>query len=310
MILTVTLNAALDVTYDVERLSHDEPVRVRTVQARAGGKGINVAMILASLGTPVTATGLCGGHRGQAIRDGLRAAAVVDVLWPIAAESRQTVVAMADDGVFSEYDEPGPAVSTAEWEGFLSAYGALLAECRVVVCAGSLPPGVPDTAYATLITMAHDHNCRVVLDTSGAALRAGVEARPDVVKVSRAELMESMGHDFTDGSLDLTDPESVVRCLSAIGGPAIVTLGAEGAVAVGSGCRIRVRPPPRRGNPVGAGDAFTAGLVCDDVSGSSPRSRLAFAAALSASSVGIAGAGLVDRGLAAELLDLVTVEDL
>jgi tagatose 6-phosphate kinase len=301
MVLTVTLNASLDVTYDVGHLSRNEPVRVRTVRVRPGGKGVNVAFVLTALGTDVVATGLSGGHRGQRIRAGLLDAGITDAFSPIADESRQTVVAMADDGTFAEYDEAGPAVSAPEWETFLAAYDRLLDTSDTVVCAGSLPPSLPADSYAVLTESAHDRGRRVVLDTSGAALRAGIESGPDLIKVSRAELSELAGS-------ELTDEDAVVECVRDLGRSAIVTLGADGAVAVTGSSTTRVQAPRRRGNPVGAGDAFTAGLVCEEVAGTSFHQRLVFATALAASSVGIPGAGLVDLSVAKELIDLVTVD--
>jgi tagatose 6-phosphate kinase len=296
MILTVTLNAALDVTYEVEHQSHGEPVRVRRVMSRSGGKGINVAFVLSALGTGATVTGLAGGRRGQVIREGLANVGITEALFPIAGESRQTVVVAADDGSVAAYHEPGPVVLAAEWEQFLVRYNALLSECSSVVCAGSLPTSIPDDAYAILIEAAHRQRRTVVLDASGVALRRGLEAEPDVVKVSHAEFSELAG-------TDLTDEASILSWAKGIKGDVIVTLGAEGAIACGDGWRWRVHPPKRSGNPVGAGDAFTAGLVCDDMIAAGPRDRLIFATALAASSVGLPGAGLIDLDLARDLAD-------
>ncbi len=300
MILTVTLNASLDVSYGVECLSHGDPVRVRDVSMRPGGKGINVAMVLATLGTEVTATGLAGGHRGELIRERLAATDVHDALVPIAAESRQTVVAVADDGSFAEYDEQGAGVSADDWETFLAVYRQLLGRCSAVVCAGSLPGGVPETAYATLVAAAHEAGRSVVLDAGGPALAAGMETRPEIVKVNEAEL----------ATLTRAEPSGQVvsHYAERTGGTVIVTLAAAGAIAAGEGWRYRVRPPHRSGNPVGAGDAFTAGLLADSLAGAAPAERLAFATAVAASAVGMPCAGTVDLGLAKELLDRVEVE--
>jgi tagatose 6-phosphate kinase len=300
MILTVTLNASLDVSYSVERLSDGEPVRVRDVSMRPGGKGINVAMVLAALGTDVTATGLAGGHRGELIRERLAWTEVNDALVPIAAESRQTVVAVADDGSFAEYDERGTGVSAEDWEGFLAVYRQLLDRCATVVCAGSLPGDIPDTAYATLVCIAHDRGRTVVLDAGGPALVAGIEAGPDVVKVNRAELAALVGAESVEAAVN--------DFAERTGGTVIVTSGSSGAIAAGDGWRYRVRPPARSGNPVGAGDAFTAGLLADSLAGAAPTERLAFATAIAASAVGMPCAGTVDLGLAKELLDRVEVE--
>jgi tagatose 6-phosphate kinase len=296
MVLTVTLNAALDVTYQVEHQSHGEPVRVRRVVSRPGGKGINVAFVLSALDTKATVTGFTGGYRGQVIREGLANAGIIDALIPIAGESRQTVVVAADDGGVAAYHEPGPVVSASEWKQFLVRYDALVADCSSVVCAGSLPSSVPDDAYAVLIEAAHRQKRTVVLDASGFALRRGLEAEPDIVKVSLAEFSELAG-------TDVTDENSILSWAKDFKGDVIVTLGAEGAIACGDGWRWRVHPPKRTGNPVGAGDAFTAGLVCDDMVAAGTRDRLIFATALAASSVGLPGAGLIDLGVARDLVD-------
>jgi len=303
MILTVTMNAALDVSYGVEHLSHGEPVRVRDVSMRGGGKGVNVAFVLTALGTDVVATGFAGGHRGALIRAAVAGAGVGDAFFPIATESRQTVVVTADDGALAEYDEPGAPVSGMEWAGFLAAYRQLLAGSSAVVCAGSLPPGVPDTAYATLISVAHDEGLTVALDSSGEALRAGLGAKPDLLKVNRAEYESLAGGEPRAEA-------GVIELAERIGGTVVVTMGAEGAVAAGDGWRYRVRLPQRPGNPVGAGDAFTAALVCDDLAGADPAERLAFAAALAASAVGMPCAGMVDLDVARALVDRVEVEAL
>jgi tagatose 6-phosphate kinase len=215
---------------------------------------------------------------------------------PIAGESRQTVVVAADDGTVAAYHEPGPVVLVAEWEQFLARYDALVADCSSVVCAGSLPTSVPDDAYAILIEAAHRQKRTVVLDASGVALRRGLEAEPDVVKISHAEFSEMAGP-------DLTDEASILSWAKGLKGDVIVTLGAEGVIACGAGWQWRVQPPKRSGNPVGAGDAFTAGWVCDDMVAADPRDRLIFATALAASSVGLPGAGMVDLDVARDLVD-------
>jgi tagatose 6-phosphate kinase len=300
MILSVALNAALDVTYGVEHLSHNEAKRVRTVETRPGGKGVNVASVLVALGADVTLAGFTGGCRGRQIRE-LLDGGLHERFVTIAGESRQTVVAIAADGSFAEYDEPGPPVSAGEWEGFVAGWPAMLEECSSVVLAGSLPPGVPSEAYGVLTAAARDQGRPVVLDASGAALQGGMTAGPDLVKLNRAELAAFSG-------VALHDDPAVVEAAQAIQAAGaervIVTLGPDGAIALGDGWGYRIRQPARGGSPVGAGDAFTAGLVAG---GASFPERLAFAAALAASAVGLGGAGVVDLDMARQMIDAVEV---
>ncbi len=303
MILAVALNAALDVTYGVERLSHNEPVRVTNSSMRPGGKGVNVAWVLAELGAEVAVTGLAGGHRGELIREQLRRSGITERLFQIAGETRQTVVAVAADGTFAEYDEPGAEVSVEEWDRFLRGFGEILDNSSYVVCAGSLPAGLPTDAYATLITAARSRGRDVLLDTSGDALRAGIDARPGTVKINLAELASVAGGPLTDEAAIVGWAEKIQeRGVSLV----IVTLGSNGAIVIGDRWRRRIRQPVRHGSPVGAGDAFAAGLVASS-SDLGIDERLAFAASLAASAVGPHGAGLVDVDLARSLVKDVEV---
>ncbi|MGA8118127.1 MAG: PfkB family carbohydrate kinase, partial [Actinocatenispora sp.] len=162
MILTVTLNAALDVTYRVDELHPHRTHRVREVSARPGGKGINVASVLAQLREPVVATGLLGGPTGERIRAGLAAARIPDGFVPVAGESRRTLV-IADDIDATGFWEPGPEITAAEWSAFVSRYQGLLRVARAVALSGSLPPGVPEDAYAQLVTAARQASVPCVL---------------------------------------------------------------------------------------------------------------------------------------------------
>jgi fructose-1-phosphate kinase PfkB-like protein len=188
VIVTVTLNPALDLTYRVDALIPHTTIRVRSVTERPGGKGLNVARVLHALHEPVLATGLLGGPTGARVRDLLAAEhAVAADFVPIAAETRRTI-AVLDDRDATLFNEPGPRVTAPEWATFRRHYANLLPGATVVVLAGSLPAGLPTDAYAHLIRLARQHDVRVVLDTSGPALAAAVPAGPDVVKPNEPEL--------------------------------------------------------------------------------------------------------------------------
>ncbi|MCK1795365.1 1-phosphofructokinase family hexose kinase [Streptomyces sp. XM4193] len=194
MILTVTLNAALDVTCEVAALVPGASHRVGRSHERAGGKGLNVSRVLHALGRPSTVTGLAGGSTGQLIRAELESAGLAEQLLDIGGESRRTVaIVSAEDGDATIFNQSGPTVSPAEWDAFTVRFRSLVADCRVAVLSGSLPPGVPRDAYALLTRLAHRYGddgrgAAAVVDTSGPALRAALSARPDLVKPNAAEL--------------------------------------------------------------------------------------------------------------------------
>jgi tagatose 6-phosphate kinase len=297
VILTVTANAALDVTYEVPVLRHGEPHRVERVHTRAGGKGVNVARVLHALGEDVVATGLVGGLTGDAILADLEDA-VPEAFLRVAGESRRTVaVVSADDGAATVLNEPGPQVSEREWDQFAEAYHQLAAAATLVVLSGSLPPGVPADAYAELIVRTQ---VPVLLDTDGDALRFGIEARPALVKPNLAELTGLLGH----------PPEDVLAACRALPVPAAVTLGEAGAVLVTADGAWRAVPPERvRGNPTGAGDAFAAGLARGLAAGEPWPDVLADAMALAAAAVAAPVAGEVDPAAYASFRGAVVVEE-
>ncbi|BBJ42911.1 hypothetical protein SSPO_056290 [Streptomyces antimycoticus] len=154
MILTVTLNTALDVTYRVPELRPHATHRVTEVTERPGGKGLNVARVLAALGHDTVVTGFVGGVTGAVLRQLLGGIAlpgtgpkaphgtITDALVPIAGTTRRTIgVVDATTGDTTQLNEPGPNVTTPEWSTFMDAYGRLLREASAVALCGSLPPG-------------------------------------------------------------------------------------------------------------------------------------------------------------------------
>ena len=259
MILTVTLNAALDVTYELDRMTRHGSTRVQHVHSQAGGKGLNVARTLARLGSDVRVTGLVGGCRGQQIRHCLSGLPLDDQMVEIAGESRQTVAVVEAAGDPTELDEPGPLVSDAEWAHFKSRYAETIRAVAVVVLSGSLPPGIPLGGYAELIEMGRDSGCTVILDAAGSALLAGTEGGPDIVAPNRRELLGSLDEPAQRNDVSLVE---AARALQARGAGAVVaSLGPSGLLASTPVGLWRCRHPKMSGNPLGAGDALVAGLA-------------------------------------------------
>lgn len=290
MILTVTLNTALDVTYRVPRLLPHASHRVAAVTERPGGKGINVARVLATLGHEVTVTGFHGGPVGAVVRELLaQSPGVVDALVPCAGTTRRTLAVVdGASGDTTQFNEPGPLITAAEWSGFLDRYEDLLAAgTRAVALCGSLPPGVPVGAYAALVRAARAAGVPVLLDTSGEALRRGVAARPEIIKPNAAELAELTGS---------REPLPATRDARRRGAHAVVTsLGPDGLLAATPEGAWRAAPPHAlTGNPTGAGDSAVAGLLSALTEGLDWPERLARAVALSAATVHAPTAGEFD----------------
>jgi tagatose 6-phosphate kinase len=305
VILTVTLNAALDTTYGINgELAPHRTHRVRTIAAHAGGKGINVARVLHSLGDDVIATGFLGGRTGAHVHSLLEAEGVRNAFVGIEAETRRTVVITDAAGTTGLW-EAGPAVTAAEWTVFGSKFQQLLQSAEVVVLSGSLPPGVPGPAYADLVALVRAAGIPAVLDTDGEPLRFGIAARPDLVKPNATELATLVG-----GSVDgVADSVRAGRIALAMGADAIVvSLGAAGVVLVTADSRLHASlPEPIAGNPTGAGDACTAGLA--RTIGQPWPDRLIDAVALSAASVPTPAAGTVDLPTYRDMRGQISVEE-
>ncbi|AXK37668.1 1-phosphofructokinase family hexose kinase [Streptomyces armeniacus] len=307
MILTVTLNTAVDLTYRVPRLEQHGSHHIREVTERPGGKGLNVARVLAALGHDAVVTGFVGGRTGEELRALLSAAPgsnrLTDALVPVGGSTRRTV-AVVDEatGDTTQLNEPGPHITPEEWAAFLTAYGELLPGATAVALCGSLPPGVPVGAYATLVREARGAGVPVLLDTSGEPLLRGLAARPDVVKPNIDELA---------GITGTSEPLRAAREARRRGANAVAaSLGADGMLTVTPDAAWRAAPPARlSGNPTGAGDSAVAGLLSGLVENLPWPDRLARAVALSAASVRARVAGEFDADAYAELLPQVVVTD-
>lgn len=304
VILTVTLNAALDLTYRVPALVPHTTHRVTEVVERPGGKGVNVARVLAALGHEVTVTGFAGGDTGRTLRERLAAEPrVTDAFAPVGGTTRRTLAVVdAATGDTTQLNEPGPTVTPAEWAAFLDSYEESLhrGDLAAVALCGSLPPGVPVGAYALLIRSARSARVPVLLDTSGEPLRRGVAARPDIVKPNADELAELTGsHESAQATRDARR-----RGAHAV----VASLGADGLLAVTPDGGWRARPPKRvGGNPTGAGDSAVAGLLSGLAEKLPWPDRLARAVALSAATVVAPVAGEFDPATYEELLPRVAV---
>jgi tagatose 6-phosphate kinase len=302
VILTVTLNTALDLTYRVRSLRPHTSHRVSEVAERPGGKGLNVARVLAALGHEATVTGFAGGATGRLVREQLSdTPGVTDALVPVAGATRRTIAVVDElSGDTTQLNEPGPQIEPSEWGAFLDRYDELLPSASAVALCGSLPPGVPVGAYANLVRTARSAGVPVLLDTSGEPLRRGVAARPDIIKPNADELAELTGSH---------EPLRATQDARRRGAHAVVTsLGPGGLLASTPEGRWRAAPPARvHGNPTGAGDSAVAGLLSALVERLPWHDRLSRAVALSAATVLAPAAGEFDRPAYEELLTRVAV---
>jgi 1-phosphofructokinase/tagatose 6-phosphate kinase len=312
VILTVTLNAAIDRTVAVPNFQLGR--RHRAVESRtvAGGKGINVARALSLLGRPVIAAGFVGGPTGTRVLEQLREESVLTDFTRIAAETRINLAVIdPTSGEQTEINERGPAVSPEEVEAFVRRVGYLADGAKLCVLAGTLPPGAGDDLYARLVKDLGERGLPVVLDAEGGAMLAGLRAGASIVTPNEREAEELVGQEFADRDDLIQGLAELVR-LGA--GEAAITR-PDGCVAViGSGSEQRfleVRTEPLEPvSTVGSGDAFLAGYVAARYDGREADECLAYGVACGAESTQHFGAGTVDRNQVERLLGEVHVQDL
>src|SRR5579859_1114204 len=310
MIITVTLNAALDKTLEVPNFTPGRRHRTVDQTTMPGGKGVNVARALKRLGQPVIATGLAGGATGARIIEALGDEAILNGFVRVREESRtNTAVLDPTTGSHTEINERGPSVSAMELELFRDKLLYLAKGASICVFAGSLPRGVEPDIYAGLIRDVRRAGVLTILDTDGDPLRLAMRAEPDVVSPNELEAEELVGHEFND---DHDRAQAVVEMARLGAGEAIMTV-PDGCFAQvtedGAPVLYRVQVQEREvRSRIGSGDAFLAGWVAARYTSRAPVECLRYAVACGAESTQHFGAGLLDPAKVERLLGEVAPE--
>lgn len=306
MIVAVTPNPALDLTHEVDALLPGEVHTVTRVVARGGGKGVNVAAVVAAMGETVLAMGFAGGAVGGEVARDLDERGVPRRFTTIDGETRRSVAVVdARDHSATVLNELGPQVTAGDWARLAAAVAAAADTARgsVVVVSGSLPPGTPEGAVAALVR-ALPASARCILDIRGPQLVAALHARPELVKPNLSELRATFG-----GSLDVA---SGARLLVQRGArSAVVSDGAAGLAGLDAdGVLMSARlAEPLRGNATGAGDAVAAGLAYGLARDLGLAELLRLAVAWGGAAVLQPVAGVVDPADVARLLPTVVLQE-
>jgi 1-phosphofructokinase family hexose kinase len=295
MIITVTLNPALDKTLEVPNFTTGRRHRTVDQVTMPGGKGVNVARAIKRMGQPVIATGLAGGATGTRIVEALNDEAILNAFVRIREESRtNTAVLDPTNNSHTEINERGPAVSLQELDLFREKLLYLAKGASMCVFAGSLPRGVEPDLYAELVREVKRLGVLTVVDTEGEALRLAMRAEPDVVMPNEFEAEELVGQEFND----VEDRARAVVEMTRLGaGEAIMTVrdGCYAYVLDEAPSLMRVTVEEREGrSPIGSGDAFLAGYVASRYAGRSVVDCLRYGVACGAESIQHFGAGVID----------------
>ncbi len=309
MIVTVTLNPALDKTIVVHEFAVDRVCRVERSRLDPGGKGINISKVLHGLGGRSVAVGIVGGASGEYIRDQLDVMGIRNDFVFSRKETR-TNLKVVDPvrHTTTDINEPGTEVTASELQEIWEKLSDLVGPGDTVAFAGKNPPGVSDQLLAEWITRLRGLGVRTALDTVGMAMKIGVAAGPTVIKPNEAELEELCEKEL-NGRAELL---AAARRVVANGVErVVVSMGPEGALFVkadealyAGGVEVPV------GSTVGAGDAMLASVLWDLERGLSWEETAARAVAVSAASVMRDGTQAVTAEEVAPLVEQVRVERL
>ncbi|MDO8336942.1 MAG: hexose kinase [Microcella sp.] len=256
MILTVTPNPAIDLTWRVSRLAPGTTHRMPTGTSRAGGKGLNVARVLLQTGHEALVLATAGGATGDELRDDLTESGVPHRLITTGGRTRRSLAIVdAGDGTTTIFNELGEALAADESTAFAATAAKLGSSARAVAICGSLPLGFGADELASLVSLLVADRIPVVVDTSGPGILAAARAGAHALKPNQHELAEATG---------LDDPVEGARFLLGLGARLVlISLGADGLLVVAeAGAAVRARlPRALSGNATGAGDAAVAAIA-------------------------------------------------
>ncbi len=265
-VATVTLNPAVDQRVRVDNFRQSTVNRGQSMHIEASGKGVNVASSLANYGHEVAVTGYLGQENAEIFEQFFAARHIDNHFVRIPGLTRTNIKVVDEvNQQTTDINMPGQAPPLEAMSTLLGTIEQLFASCDWFVLASSLPPGVPTTIYATIITQLKQYGKRVVLDTSGDALREGVQAGPSIVKPNLEELQQLIGHPLTsEAAIEQAARQLLDEGIQLI----VVSMGERGALFVDQERTLITIPPVVAAkNTAGAGDAMVAGLISGQLQG-------------------------------------------
>ncbi|TDF80227.1 1-phosphofructokinase [Pseudomonas sp. H9] len=298
-ILTLTLNPALDLTVSLDALHSGQVNRSQAQHSHAAGKGLNVAQVLADLGHQVTVGGFLGADNLQPFEALIARRGFADCFVRVPGETRCNIKLVEADGRVTDINGPGPVVDEQACEQLLAKLAHVAPGHDAVVVAGSLPRGLSPQWLQQLLEQLKGMGLKVALDSSGEALRAGLQSGPWLVKPNTDELGEVLGssvHGFAE-------QQAAANQLIAQGVEhVVVSQGEQGVTWFQQGRALSAVPPTVKvASTVGAGDSLLAGMVHGLLTAAAAAHTLRLATAIAAQAVTQIGFGINDRAQLAQL---------
>ena len=307
-ILTLTMNPALDLTVQLGPLQVGQVNRSDRMLSHAAGKGINVAQVLADLGHELTVAGFLGVDNQLPFESLFAKRGFVDEFVRVPGETRSNIKLAESSGRITDLNGPGPDVSEAAQQALAARVEQIAGDFDAVVVAGSLPRGVDAQWLKTLLLRLNAMGLKVALDTSGEALRAGLEASPWMIKPNTEELADALDAPIISiAAQSQAAAELRQRGIEHV----VISQGAEGVHWFSSSVALQALPPKVTvASTVGAGDSLLAGMVHGLLSGHTPEQTLRTATAIAAMAVTQIGFGINDSAQLKRLASGVSVRAL
>ena len=307
MIVTVTMNPAIDKTIEIDRLNRGNLNRIEKIEYDAGGKGINVSKTIRELGGESIATGFLGGNAGRVIEEVLDSRGIKhDFVW-VDGETRTNTKVCEQDGTVTELNEKGPEITPEQLTNLLEKLDDLADDNVLFILAGSIPGNMEKDIYARIIERVHKKGAKVLLDADGELFRKGLEQKPDMIKPNQWEIEELQGfsHGVSDKELINVAEKMQKDGIDTV----VISLGKNGAlfvlenyVAKGMPLKVDVH------STVGAGDAMVAAMAYSFEKKMEPRETARLCMAVSAGAVMTVGTKPPEKQLVKQLMKRVILE--
>lgn len=304
MIITVTMNPAVDKTAAIQSLELHALNRLTGVLRDIGGKGINVSRTVAALGGRSVSMGFLAGETGRGIQ---RALEELDGVAPdflyVPGETRTNLKLVEPGGALTELNEQGPAVTDRDLGSLTARLEGRLSPGDLLVLSGSVGPGVPSDFYRSLTQLAHEKGARVFVDADGPLFSEALAAKPDIIKPNSFELCQLFG-------LERADEDTLIGLARRLNGQGVwlvcVSMGADGAIFAQNGQVYRAQGLKMEArSSVGCGDAMVAAIVYGLEEGLSLEDCLRLALATSAAACTTPGTRPPERELVDRLVGQV-----
>lgn len=308
MIVTVTMNPAIDKTVDIDALERGGLNRIQHVELDAGGKGINVSKTIHALGGKSVATGFIAGNSGNIIRGVLDQWQIENDFIEVSGETRTNTKVFEKSGELTELNEPGPTVEEQDVKALLHKLEGYADPNTLFVLAGSVPQGVPKDIYQKITELVHQKGAKVLLDADGELFTKALEAVPDIIKPNRVELEQYAGMDYIASEQELL---SAAEKLMEKGiGTVAVSMGKSGAIFLMEDTKVKCPGlKVKAHSTVGAGDAMVAALSYSWSEGKSPEDTVKMCMAVSAGAVTTIGTKPPAKDVVSSLLEQVVLEE-